>query len=470
MRIVKPFLCAWFTLALASPSLAQSVRERANKNGDAPASPSAAASSNSTASPAPQISWFEKDWAAEAKKRLPAWLSFGGQYRGRVEAQSGLRFMPGNDDLYYLSRLRLNLDVHPGSHLRFFVQGQDSRAPGLKARSPAFVDALDIRQAYLDVHTAESASSAGLRLGRQELLFGEERLVGPLDWTNTARSFDAVRAYFTAPNVRLDAFAASVVRIRDGAFDNPLSNGNNFYGLYGSLKKLVPKSTFEPYLFYKTIHRAMSEKGSLGTAGIYTYGARLAGNLPHSFDYGIEAARQTGRIASDPHRAWAGHGVLGYTAQKVKTSPRFLAEYNFASGDRSPSDGRRGTFDQLFPTGHAKYGTADQLGWRNMHSMRAGSELKLNPKLKVSFGYLSHWLAQDSDALYAANGSAVFRIPRGAASRHIGQEFDFVFFYTLSKQYVFGLGHAHLWAGKFLREASPGANFSYPYAFVAYNF
>src|SRR5881409_2801363 len=105
-----------------------------------------------------------------------------------------------------------------------------------------------------------------------------------------------------------------------------------------------------------------------------------------------------------------------------------------------------------------------------MRSMRAGSELKLNPKLKISFGYLSHWLAQGSDTLYAANGTAVFRIAKSAASRQIGQEFDFVLLYALSKQHVFGLGHAHLWAGKFLREATPGANFSYPYAFAACNF
>jgi hypothetical protein len=465
-RIIQSSLIFILFLASLAPSFAGSPKDGRPAEGDSSATADDSA-------PVPQQGpWFDKDLTAGAKKHLPSWLSIGGQYRGRIEGQTGLLFTPGNDDAYYLSRFRINFDVHPGAHLRLFVQGQDSRAPGMKTvpHPPAFSDSFDLRQGYLDLHTAESTKSAGVRLGRQELIVGEERLVGPLDWTNTARSFDAARAYFTTPNTRVDVFAASLVRVRDGAFDNPLSNGNNFYGVYASLKKIVPRSTLEPYLFYKTIHRVKSENGSAGSAGIYTYGARLAGNLPRSFDYGIEAAAQNGSISSDPLRAWAGHGVVGLSLKKIKTSPRLLAEYNYASGDKSPSDGRRGTFDQLFPTGHAKYGATDQLGWRNMHSLRAGSEFKPNSKIKVSVSYFSHWLAQNTDALYAANGSAVARVPKGAVSRHVGQECNLLFAYTLSKQYVFGAGYSRLWSGKFLREAAPGANFSYPYAFAAYNF
>jgi len=222
--------------------------------------------------------------------------------------------------------------------------------------------------------------------------------------------------------------------------------------------------------FYKTIHRTRSEKGNLGSAGIFTLGARLAGKLPASFDYGIETAGQTGDVASDPLHAWAGHWLLGYTAGSLKTTPRFLVEYNYASGDRSTSDGKRGTFDQLYPTNHYKYGAIDLLGWRNLRSMRAGSEMKVRPRLTVSLSYLSHWLAQASDAFYNGSGAPVFRLPPGASGRHVGHEFDLVFLGALSKQYSLGLGYARLWAGSFLKQAAGGSDFSYPYAFLAYNF
>src|SRR5947208_14763180 len=107
----------------------------------------------------------------------------------------------------------------------------------------------------------------------------------------------------------------------------------------------------------------------------------MAGQLPHSFDYGVEAAGQAGTIASDPLRAWAGHGLLGYTIGRLKTTPRLVAEYNYASGDKSSLDGKRGTFDQLFPTNHNKYETADQLRGQNRRSARAGVELNLRQRL-----------------------------------------------------------------------------------------
>src|SRR5262249_11843960 len=194
------------------------------------------------------------------------------------------------------------------------------------------------------------------------------------------------------------------------------------------------------------------------------------GKLPACFDYGVEAAGQTGAIASDPLRAWAGHWVLGYTLGAVKTTPRLLVEYNYASGDRSSSDGRRGTFDQLFPTNHNKDGTTDQQGWRNMEMVRAGSELKLRPKLTASLSYLSLWLARGADAFYNASGVALFRLPAGASGRHVGHETDAVFLYSISKQYTLGAGYAHLWAGRFLKQATAGSSFSYPYVFVTYNF
>src|SRR5688572_1409875 len=88
--------------------------------------------------------------------------------------------------------------------------------------------------------------------------------------------------------------------------------------------------------------------------------------------------------ANSAPTAWAGHWVLGYTLPTVPSKPRLVAEYNYASGDKDPADGQRGTFDQLYPTPHDKYGLADQVGWRNIHNARAGVEFKPSAKLSVT--------------------------------------------------------------------------------------
>jgi hypothetical protein len=75
---------------------------------------------------------------------------------------------------------------------------------------------------------------------------------------------------------------------------------------------------------------------------------------------------------------------MGYTAPAIRYKPRFVLEYNYASGDGDSKDGKRGTFDQLYPTAHDKYGLADQVGWRNIHDARLGVEFKPRAKWLVS--------------------------------------------------------------------------------------
>ena len=49
-------------------------------------------------------------------------------------------------------------------------------------------------------------------LGRQELAFGEQRLLGHLAWVNTGRVWDAARATLRSKPFQVDVFAASLVR------------------------------------------------------------------------------------------------------------------------------------------------------------------------------------------------------------------------------------------------------------------
>ena len=306
-------------------------------------------------------------------------------------------------------------------------------------------------------------------MGRQELAFGEERLVGNVNWLNTARSFDAVRATVHLNGYRLDAFTASVVIARDATFDKHLA-GNNLHGLYGGIERLVPKATIEPYLFWRLAPGMFTEEGVPGKLDSKTAGVRWTGQLPASFDYGMEAARQIGSLGRDRISAWAGHWILGYTIKGPSCEPHIIAEYNYASGDAGPHDGRRGTFDQLYPTGHDKYGLADQVGWRNIEHLRTGLELKPRAKWRVMSKYSSWWLASSHDALYSAAGTAVARVADGSPGRHVGQELDAQAVYSLSNSMQVGGGFAHVFPGEFLKRATPGKAYNSPYLSLNYLF
>src|SRR5262245_39525697 len=364
---------------------------------------------------------------------LPRWLRFSGEYRARFEGLNGSGFRSSANDAYVLNRVRLNTTFIPTSWLKAQIQAQDAQVfwRNTKPDAPPFEDTLDVRQAYLEFGNSET-NKLSVRVGRQELAFGEQRLVGHVSWLNTARSFDAVRATYRAKNVRVDAFAASVVNIKDGEF-NKRTDGNNFHGAYAVLGAIVPKATVEPYFFWRESGGQRSENGVGGKLDFKTVGARWVGKLPARFDYGVEVAGQTGSLGPDDVRAWGGHWLIGYSL-KARYAPRIIAEYNYATGDRALGDGRRGGFDQLYPTPHDKTGLADQVGWKNIHHTRAGLELKPSDKLSTSGGYHSWWLASTTDGLYNVAGALVARDPNGTGGRHIGQEADVQASYAISPQ------------------------------------
>ena len=196
---------------------------------------------------------------------------------------------------------------------------------------------------------------------------------------------------------------------------------------------------------------------------------RWVGTLPARFDYNTEMAVQAGSLASDDVSAWAGHWALRNTLT-TRYTVRVLGEFNYASGDDNATDGTRGTFDQLYPTGHDKYGLADQVGWKNVKHLRAGVELTPRRGLVVSGGYHSFWLAHRGDALYNAAGAVLARAAAGAGDAHVGQELDAQATFALTPQIQVGGGYAHIFPGAFLEQATPGASYSAPYVMVTYIF
>jgi hypothetical protein len=395
------------------------------------------------------------------------WLQIRGEFRGRLEGFTGGSYRPGNDDGYMLDRFRFNATVAPRSDLKFVVQAQDARVFDKETGGLAtpFRDTFDLRMAYAEV----GGSRDMVRIGRQELAFGEQRLIGHLNWVNDARSFDGARATITRAAFKFDVFATSVVTIQPEEFDKS-GAGNALYGFYGSTAKAIPNATLEPYVFYRQSDGFALETGGSGSIHQTTFGSRIVGKLPGDFDYGVEMAGQTGSVSTDDVRAWAGHWVAGRTFTAAAARPRTFLEFNYASGDRNAKDGVRGTFDQLYPTGHDKLGLADQVGWKNVEHVRGGIELKPKPQWQVAGSYHSFWLASATDALYSASGAAVARSAAGTAGRFVGQEIDAQATYTYSPQLQIAGGYARVLPGEFLKNTTPGEAYGLSYLMVTYVF
>jgi hypothetical protein len=399
---------------------------------------------------------------------LPPWVSFGGQLRLRAESYTGGGFQPDNSDSYLLTRVLLNARVHPTSSTALFVEGMDARGPWKNKTpvGPPFRDHADLRQLYAQIG-ADKATTF-LRAGRQELFYGDGRLVGPLLWANTARTFDAARLSTGGKGYRIDAFAASVVRVEQDRFDKNVP-GNNFYGTYAALTNLLPRASVEPFFFWRRQSGLLSEAGVRGTMNFGTLGLRLAGK-PAALDYDAQLVGQHGSLGDESIRAWAAHALLGYTASRTPLTPRIWAEYNQATGDANPTDNKKETFDQLYPTGHDKYGLTDLVGWQNMRHLRGGLDVAFNKAWSATTRYSRYWLDDPHDALYNGGGAPLARSATGLAGTNVGQEIDLVASGKLRPGLGFSTGIGHFIPGSFLKATTPGKAYTYPYAMVTWDF
>jgi hypothetical protein len=423
--------------------------------------PSAAPGVSASASPS---------LSGEVNDYLPSWLRFGGEYRFRFEGRTGVAGRDEQDDAYALSRLRLNLTFSLGKHWRLFVEGQDSQVGGYNVNPDpsSLQDDFDLRQGWIEYRQKEKAGWS-VRLGRQEISYGDQRVVGAANWGNVGRTFDAAKLSYVDSRVAVDAFASSVVVPQDDVFDKHF-DGQNFYGTHASFFKVVPRAELNAYAYWKTAPLVIDERARAGDADTVTFGGRLTGKLTKRADYTAELIGQRGSFGGDEIRGAAAHGRFGYVLVTKGWAPKLRLEYNYASGDASPGDGVRGTYDQLYPTNHDKYGIVDVIGYRNLHNARAGVAIKPHAKVTVEADYNSFWLAHRRDGLYSEAGALVARIASGAPDAHIAHEASVQGVLTIRDGLALAAGYGRWIPGSFWKATTPGASQDFVYSSMTYRF
>lgn len=394
---------------------------------------------------------------------LPAWLQFGLDERLRFEGFSGNGFKPNSSESYLLNRLRFGMLFKPADWVKVVAQVQDARSFFQPAPlGPPNNVRWDLKLAYAQFGDPET-QPVTLTVGRQ-LIDYNNTIIANSEWRNQGRSYDAVVTDIHVDRFRAALFAASAV--------NPLFNGvshhqegNNIYGAYGWIKRVLPKSSIEPFFLWRVapsvaVEASQSKTGRLDEKA---YGFRIRGKEIANVDYRYEFIEERGSAGPNDVHAWATTAGIGYTIAPLGWKPRFFAGYDYASGDRNPTDGTRGTFDTMYPTAHDRFGIADQFGWQNIVAGRTGATIVPHRRWSFTAQYLDLWLASATDAAYNTSGGVILRDPTGRSGRHIGQEVDAYTWYEINRQVHIGAGVGHLLPGEFIAKAGKGASYTYPY-------
>ncbi len=394
----------------------------------------------------------------------PLPIKFGGQFRLRYEATS----LEGNAPLKRRTadatslRTRLSADVAAVEGISAFLQIQDSRTSGSEVSTVSNDGLVDMHQAYLDVAKL-FGYGLDLRAGRQELAYGDSRLVGNLDWSNVGRSFDGARLRYGAATWKADLF---LTRVKDVAGPRKDQVFSGFYGTCSAVKD----HEFDAYLLSREYgdDSQLSEAGGAGNLSEKTLGYRGKGRMG-LLDYSAEAAHQFGRKATDKINAHA-LALTGGINPLWAYKPRFGVEYDYASGDSDPTDNKSGAFDPLFPTGHLYQGYADIVGWRNIHDIIATASAEPVEGTRVQLDFHSLRLAQAKDSWVDKAGTAIARDAAGGSGRDLGTELDLHVKTTFRKSLKLWLGYSRFFKGSYVANTIGGRNKDWAFVQAILNF
>ena len=399
----------------------------------------------------------------ELNDQLPRWLQFGLDERLRAEGSSGNGFKPNNSASYLLNRFRFGMIVQPVSWFKVVAQVQDARSflesPPLGPPNNA---RWDLKLAYAQFGDLEK-QPISLTVGRQ-LIDYNNTIIGESEWRNQARSYDAVVTNFHVDRFRAAVFAASVVNpLLDGISHH--QEGNNIYGAYGWITRVLPKSSIEPFVLWRVAPSVAVQDSKLKTGRLdeQAGGFRIRGTSLRNFDYRSELVLERGSAGPNAIQAWGTTAALGYTVRPLASKPRFFMGYDYASGDKNPAGNIHGTFDTMYPTAHDRFGITDQFGWQNIVAWRAGATVIPHRRWSFTGQYLDFWLASARDGIYNTSGGLIFRDVTGRSGTHIGQEADVYTWYEINRQVHVGAGVGHLLPGEFIAKAGKGAAYTYPY-------
>lgn len=360
------------------------------------------------------------------KPELPT-FEFGVQGFLRGEVRGNPDFNNSNDNgpdpALILQRIRLQM-LARYKFITVFAQLQDFRTFGFEQSTVSNEGNTDLHQGYVEMGGKTESGKVGgwARVGRQEIIWGNSRLIGNLDWLPSARSFDGLRGHLDFGKFGVDAFAVILefqqrfdVLGPDGEVARRVANnGTQLYGaqIYGNVHPLF---NFEVQILgteQRPIPSANTRRMSIASPGARVFGAS------HGFNYEAEAHVQGGKSNGLDHLAWAWQANIGYALERVKTAPGLSLGYAMASGSECTGERVAGTaagcnaekskdFFNFYPTNHLYYGFADLMGWVNMRELHAKFSLKPHTAVSLVAAYHFFQLQESRGAWKNAPGALV---------------------------------------------------------------
>jgi hypothetical protein len=383
-------------------------------------------------------------------------LSLGGEVRLRYDYDESPAWGQDPQDPHggFLQRYLLHADLHLGERVRVFTQLRSALEDG-RAGPPSPIEKgeLEMQQAFADVGVLEGGALT-LRMGRQELSLGSERLVSVREGPTIRRRFDGLRGIVHAEGWDVSALALYPAQNEPGVFEDDTDTDQSLFGLYAVSPELgLPGMRWDLYyLGYRNEHAAYAQ--GAGKEKRHSLGVRAWGRHA-DWDWNGEGIVQVGRFDGADLMAWTVATDTGYTISDASWAPRLGVSANVASGDRDRGDRDLETFNPLFPRG-TYFDALGLLGPRNFVNLHPSVTAAPRPDVTLIADVDFFWRLSRDDGVYDPAGN-LLRDGTGSKERYVSTLISAEADWQATEHFLFTVVYTHVVPGEFIRETGPHA-------------
>lgn len=338
---------------------------------------------------------------------------------------------PPTETHFVTTRFRVGLGMD-WRMIRMRIQVQDAREYGSVSPGTDGSVGFGVHQGYGELRDGGSF----LRIGRQEVAYGDERLIGPLDWQSAARSFDAIRGHYEHGIWAFDAMGAIVTNqmIYPNTATTPTSYVDSDGDYLAAAQAAVrPSDALHVELLYLYRHDRASATSLGRNQRVSATSLRLDGSPFRGFRYMAEGVFEWGEISNAEFIAYAAAADVWYSL--AQTNPTtFNTGFALGSGDHK---GRVGQFNNFYPTNHKFYGYMDLFGWRNIVEGHVNVTQRLASSRASLFAQGYAFFLEYAGGSWTNAVGATLANPTPGQSRYVGSELDLGGSYKVNE--LFGL-------------------------------
>ena len=352
---------------------------------------------------------------------LYAQFTLSAQLRPRMELRKGYRIPQSESSkaaFFVSQRTRLKFG-YQHEILEIFVSLQDVRTWGDQLQLTD-VASFSMHQAWLKLKMAKGLF---IRVGRQEFVYDEHRLLGNVNWVQQARSHDAILLIFKKGKWKLDA-AGAFNQLSENVFSTEYVT-NNYKALIFARgeKKIGENATLVVTGIADAFERDTVDRELFWR---YTYGSYFKFNKK-GVSLVLSAYGQQGETRGGAALyAFMANARIGYAIKKMALN----VGVDFVSGD-NPNDAKYQAFNTLYATNHKFYGFMDY--YLSIPNDTKGGGLQ-------DYFFNLNYMPTDKIALKLYYhqfllANTVYKTAFNEVKKNLGSEVDFVLVYNI-KPYI----------------------------------